>query len=298
MKKIILLVAICFSLNSVNAQTWQTLFFDNFNRADGAIGSNYSLSPGGNISIGIESNEVKITSGFAGDNCIVYLLTGYIQDSIKMSCKLRPIGSKFRFSFGARHNNQYSLRAMLNAKTDSISIFIYDHIKDTSKTLARTKANFDSTKTYTLEYTLLNQNLKFKLIQFGTSNFVEANATDNTIIGTLIDWNSYHYIANATYFIDDYKIEKSGTTGIDYNESTGFTIFPNPATDILFFNFGDKEIQNATVKTYNALGNLVKTDILTNNNNQINISELKNGIYLIITKSGDYSTQHKLLIQR
>ena len=64
MKKILLLLSGIFALTQINAQSWQTIFFDDFNRADGEIGVNYTTLPSAGITqVGILSNEVKIASG-------------------------------------------------------------------------------------------------------------------------------------------------------------------------------------------------------------------------------------------
>ena len=53
MRKItLLLLSIC-ALLTVHAQTWQTVFYDDFNRADGALGGNYTT----NYSVGISQKE-------------------------------------------------------------------------------------------------------------------------------------------------------------------------------------------------------------------------------------------------
>lgn len=46
------------------------------------------------------------------------------------------------------------------------------------------------------------------------------------------------------------------------------------------------------------MGSLVKTETTAANNNQINISDLNNGIYLIEIKSKDLITKQKLIIQK
>lgn len=46
------------------------------------------------------------------------------------------------------------------------------------------------------------------------------------------------------------------------------------------------------------MGSLVKTETTAANNNQINISDLNNGIYLIEIESKDLITKQKLIIQK
>ncbi|MDD4830246.1 MAG: T9SS type A sorting domain-containing protein, partial [Bacteroidales bacterium] len=75
-------------------------------------------------------------------------------------------------------------------------------------------------------------------------------------------------------------------------------IYPNPASDILNIEINNttKEVLNLNI--YNIMGSLVKTETTAANNNQINISDLNNGIYLIEIESKDLITKQKLIIQK
>lgn len=73
-------------------------------------------------------------------------------------------------------------------------------------------------------------------------------------------------------------------SNVDINEYTSFEknhIFPNPASDELYFN----NINNAEIfiTIYNIYGSVVQTT--KTNNNKINISNLKNDIYFIYFKN-------------
>lgn len=79
----------------------------------------------------------------------------------------------------------------------------------------------------------------------------------------------------------------------EINSKPVFTIYPNPATKDLFIS-SDSELVNA-VTIYNYLGQkiMVKTKPI----DKIDISMLKQGIYVIELVSNKYKTRHKLIIQ-
>lgn len=60
------------------------------------------------------------------------------------------------------------------------------------------------------------------------------------------------------------------------------------------------ERNNADFKLniYSVTGSLIKTEILKNNQNQINVCDLHNGIYFIEINSNKYSVIQKLIIQK
>ncbi|WP_338351373.1 T9SS-dependent choice-of-anchor J family protein [Nonlabens tegetincola] len=67
------------------------------------------------------------------------------------------------------------------------------------------------------------------------------------------------------------------TASLGDNPSISFTVSPNPATDILEIS---SENTISSIQIYTALGQLIKEDIEFTNNN-INVRDLKSGIYVI-----------------
>jgi hypothetical protein len=53
-----------------------------------------------------------------------------------------------------------------------------------------------------------------------------------------------------------------------------------------------------TVNIYNVSGVLVKSGILKQDNEQINIGDLSNGIYMVEIKSKEWTDKQKLIIKR
>lgn len=76
------------------------------------------------------------------------------------------------------------------------------------------------------------------------------------------------------------------SVGIAKNQKSDFTLYPNPADDVLYVNLKTASIK--TVKIISVLGAEMVVDV-NRNNNTIDVSQLKPGIYLlsITTRSGE-----------
>jgi hypothetical protein len=71
--------------------------------------------------------------------------------------------------------------------------------------------------------------------------------------------------------------------------------YPNPASDFITLNI---ITSNASIEMYDILGSLVKSEFINQNKSQLNISDLKEGVYFITIKSSDWSMQQKLIIKK
>jgi len=81
-------------------------------------------------------------------------------------------------------------------------------------------------------------------------------------------------------------------------KNTFFNLYPNPASDIVTLNIENKNNADLTLNIYAIAGTLVKSEILKQNNRQINIKDLCNGIYMVEIKSIDFIESQRLIIQR
>jgi len=82
------------------------------------------------------------------------------------------------------------------------------------------------------------------------------------------------------------------------SKNISFNLYPNPASDIVTLDNNKARNGGLTLKFYNVIGTLVKSEILQQNNRQINIGDLGNGIYMVEIKSNEGSGKHKLIIRR
>lgn len=107
-------------------------------------------------------------------------------------------------------------------------------------------------------------------------------------IGTLADYQSAPYWNEFTNFIED------GLMSVDEEETSlvQVTCYPNPAKEKVTIN----GIEVAEVQVYNALGQLVKT---VRNSNEIKISDLTEGVYLLrITDAKGVSQTERITVIR
>lgn len=95
-------------------------------------------------------------------------------------------------------------------------------------------------------------------------------------LGVAGEWNDVDH-TNQLYFV----VEYSGIVGIEEINSNEINIYPNPAKDIIFIDNGSQAIiTNITI--VDLLGKEVKEIPTLNSNNQtVDISELKSGIYFM-----------------
>lgn len=86
-----------------------------------------------------------------------------------------------------------------------------------------------------------------------------------------------------------WQFTTEGTASVDDQIANLFTLSPNPATDVLNIQT-DEVISNATI--YNGLGQVINSNVKTNNN-QIRISTLSAGLYLLKldTEKGSQTVQ-------
>ncbi|MDO9257589.1 MAG: two-component regulator propeller domain-containing protein [Bacteroidales bacterium] len=122
-------------------------------------------------------------------------------------------------------------------------------------------------------------------------------------ISGLAAYTTYYVRAFATNSVstvygDEVNFATGEITGIDLINSSIFSLFPNPANDRVSVNLGNSHNTEFTLNLYNDIGVLVKSELLRENPQQINIGDLSNGIYLVSVKSKDFSGSQKLIIQR
>ncbi|MFH1004128.1 MAG: T9SS type A sorting domain-containing protein [Bacteroidota bacterium] len=90
----------------------------------------------------------------------------------------------------------------------------------------------------------------------------------------------------------------SGIFGTMATNTTSISIYPNPASDIITLNVDNRNNANLTLNIYNVIGELIKSELLKKNQQQINISNLNNGIYIVVIKSKELTENQKLIIQK
>ncbi len=91
--------------------------------------------------------------------------------------------------------------------------------------------------------------------------------------------------------------DSGATTGIsDLENNTNFTIYPNPAKDIIIID-NNSQLNISKIEIVDLLGKRTSEFSVSNANSQtINISELNEGIYLIVLFEGDNRIDYKKIV--
>ncbi len=98
------------------------------------------------------------------------------------------------------------------------------------------------------------------------------------------------------HVIDIVLIYDDGTTGFFEKETTKISVFPNPSSDFINVSFDSEEDQS--FKIYSLEGRTVKTFDNVRSGNSLNISDVKEGTYLLMRESGSSISASKVMIQR
>ena len=92
--------------------------------------------------------------------------------------------------------------------------------------------------------------------------------------------------------------ECDGCAGIEQlSAKNQIAIYPNPSSGMVTIEVLNTT-ENCTYKTYNALGQEVKSGNLTQTTNQINVQELTNGVYTIVVSQKDKTSIAKIIVQK
>jgi hypothetical protein len=126
---------------------------------------------------------------------------------------------------------------------------------------------------------------------FGTPNTITTEV-DFPRDAKAADFDGDGWLDITSASIADNKLAwyKNNTLGISENESSQYTIYPNPTNGVL--NVKSKQT-SSEISVYNILGQLVET---SSENNQIDISKVEAGVYFLkIEDEGGNSQTHKIL---
>ena len=100
--------------------------------------------------------------------------------------------------------------------------------------------------------------------------------------------------------IIDFVATNCYSTGISdgFENKKELSLYPNPASDIVTLKIDNSNNTELTLNIYNLMGELVKSEMLKQNQQQINIGDLSSGVYMVTIKSKDFTENQKLIIQR
>lgn len=127
------------------------------------------------------------------------------------------------------------------------------------------------------------------------------SADSATIIIAAYTANSFDDIpfGNSILYVDNLNFDHYVTSNIETTSpETLVTVFPNPAANMIMIQTKQELKEDWILNIYNISGALVKSELLTKNNQTIRIEDLSSGVYTLKIKSNEMTTQQKLIIQR
>lgn len=98
-----------------------------------------------------------------------------------------------------------------------------------------------------------------------------------------------------------YSLILSGITGVpsgieDLKEKM-FSVWPNPANDVLNISFANGIEQGASASIYDVQGRLVRNAKLTATDNVVDVQDLANGLYMVSVTNGNKTEVEKVIIK-
>lgn len=103
--------------------------------------------------------------------------------------------------------------------------------------------------------------------------------------GTAVSaWSTSHTI--------DLQTASAGPQQLDTTKS--FTMYPNPASDVVNFNFANIDVAKVKVSIYNSTGNLVD---VVRNTTSYSVNSLRKGVYIVVATDGNFIEKKKLLVE-
>jgi len=104
---------------------------------------------------------------------------------------------------------------------------------------------------------------------------------------------------NSVLYVDNLNFDNLITgTSEHVTKNTTFKLYPNPASDIVTLNIDNISNADLTLNIYNVIGTLVKSEIVRQNQQQINVGALGNGIYMVEIKYNERTEMQKLIVEK
>lgn len=125
-----------------------------------------------------------------------------------------------------------------------------------------------------------------------------ADADSARIIISSFDWNGTVQ-GNSVLFVDNLSFDDPISSVPDPAASNNsFRVFPNPASDLITLSTDNWADAGITMNIYDETGSLIRTSLIKQNQQQIYISDLACGIYMLEIKTKNRVEKQKLIIRR
>lgn len=117
------------------------------------------------------------------------------------------------------------------------------------------------------------------------------SANDRNDENTLI----IHDNKMANIYLQQFMTYFSTGTGIQEDKASSLSVYPNPASDQIMIDIHHQE--NARINFYNMNGQMVKSIDLSNSPNNININNLKSGLYILELRTNEEVSRKKIIVR-
>jgi DNA-binding beta-propeller fold protein YncE len=134
------------------------------------------------------------------------------------------------------------------------------------------------------------------VISLADNSVIQTFTSGATNVVTASDGSKFYVTDTYNGTVRVYK--KIASTGFEDVKTKTFSIYPNPASNVITLNVNKTNNENLTLNIYSISGTLVKSEMLKLNQQRTNIADLPNGVYLITIKSKNETETKKLVIQR
>jgi endoglucanase len=105
------------------------------------------------------------------------------------------------------------------------------------------------------------------------------------------------YVRSGEFNTNWFEAVKAPVTGIETSRNNGFSIYPNPASDVVTIEMEGSQIGEKTISFYNSVGQIVKTiKYFEPKSVEIDISDLNKGLYFVEVKAGNGLKQTTKLV--
>ena len=128
-----------------------------------------------------------------------------------------------------------------------------------------------------------------QLLATGNPNLLCIDVDDEVYSTT--NWTS---IDIQTIFSEDCAMALSNTKETIQSE---FSIYPNPANEVVTIDFSNPLSSEAIIKVYDLLGKIILVEEINNQKNQINVSKLPSGSYFIKIETENTTTAKQFIKQ-
>lgn len=134
------------------------------------------------------------------------------------------------------------------------------------------------------------------VISLADNSVIQTFTSGATNVATASDGSKFYVTDTYNGTVRVYK--KITSTGFEDTKTKIFSIYPNPASNVITLNLNKTNNEALDLNVYSISGTLVKSEMLKQNQHETNIADLPNGVYLVTIKSKNETETKKLVIQR